>query len=314
MTRNRLRQFAVLAALAASPFSVQAQGFQPQAGDQITIVPTAPDEIVVTALPDEDRQTLDRQARAISHLTGSGLLHEPLARFQAPVCPGVIGLPRQLAELMVYRIRFNAQRVGMSVAAEDGCEPNIIVAFIKDGQATVERLAQTRSHIFSELTRAERLELLAETGPVRVWTNTAVRSRQGDSLRGRRDHVEVPVVNVANTHSHIFLAHRIDIESAVVVFDGPALSGLSINQLADYATMRSFARTRAPEGQAPAETILTLFSADEERAAGLTPFDLAYLTGLYRAYDSQRAATTLAQTGKVIRRAMAAGDATIAAD
>ena len=43
---------------------------------------------------------------------------EPLARFQDPICPGILGLPRGFAEAMVDRIRFDARRLRIDAAAE----------------------------------------------------------------------------------------------------------------------------------------------------------------------------------------------------
>lgn len=291
---------AALCGLSALPAVAQQPAAPPKISDYVSMREAEPDDIVVTARPTPSDIEVDRQARSISQVNGS-ILHEPLGRFRSRVCPGVIGLSVEMAELLVGRIRYNAERIGVPTADASVCRANIILNFSRDGKAEVESLARTQSHVFAELTTAEVKELLAETGPVRAWANTVTRSRHGDSIRGRKTLVDPPVLNVANSHSHIFLAHRLDIDSAVVMIDVAAIDGLTLDQIADYATMRAFARTRPPEANAPADTILTLFDPDAGAPRGLTGFDLAYLKSLYSTYDSARAITAIAATSRALR-------------
>jgi hypothetical protein len=71
-----------------------------------------------------------------------------------------------------------------------------------------------------------------------------------------------------------------------VVMDQSAILGMSVQQIADYAAMRSFARTRVPKAEgngALPPTILALFDAPAPlRPDGLTPADRAYLGALYK--------------------------------
>ena len=83
-------------------------------------------------------------------------------------------------------------------------------------------------------------------------------------------------------HSKLYLTIRQDITQTVVLFDREGVKGKSIIQLADYATMRSFARTRPAEGDAALDTILALFDPDHEPPPQLTPFDQAYLRSVYK--------------------------------
>jgi hypothetical protein len=45
----------------------------------------------------------------------------------------VIGLKRDGAELMIDRIRWNAERLHMWMADDRDCRPNLIIAFVEDG-------------------------------------------------------------------------------------------------------------------------------------------------------------------------------------
>lgn len=315
-----LRTMGFLTGAFALAYPAQAQE-APQApakvSDFVSMREAQPDDIVVTARPEPTPQQVDKQAREITRVDGS-VLREPIGQFRSRLCPGVIGMPKEMAELIVGRIRYNGERIGLPAADETVCRPNIILIFVRDGKAELQGLAKTQSHIFAQISMEEYKELLAEPGPVYAWSNTAVRSRFGDQIQGQaspgyRNLANPPVLNVSNSHSHIFSAHRVDIEAAVIMIDVAAVDGMSINQIADYATMRSFARTRPVDGDAAASTILSLFDPDSAAPQGLTMFDLAYLKSLYASYDSARAVSTIAATSREVKKA-AAKEASSAAD
>ena len=102
---------------------------------------------------------------------------EPIARFEDPLCPGVLGLQRDAAEMVVSRIRANAEALGLDMADEEACEANLVVAFVEDGHEFLSRLRDRRSYLFTEMSHEEREELMAETGPVRAFLRVRSRSR-----------------------------------------------------------------------------------------------------------------------------------------
>jgi hypothetical protein len=77
---------------------------------------------------------------------------------------------------------------------------------------------------------------------------------------------------------------RTDMTASVVVFDGEAIAGKTLQQLADYASIRSFANVDDLSGGAPnaTDSILALFDEEFEPPQGLTEFDWAYLDALYK--------------------------------
>lgn len=259
------------------------------------------DSIVVTR--DRERPTrreVNRQARDISAVT-SDIRDRPLARIEDRLCPGVIGLRTSGAELMIDRIRWNAERLDMPLADDTGCTPNLIVAFVDDGQALIGTLEREQGHLFSSLTLPERRVLLAEEGPVRVWTTTAEKTRDGMPVPRRESLHNPPVVSMWMAHSKIYLTIRQDIEQVVVLFDREGVRGKSLIQLADYVTMRSFARTRPAGGDAALDTILALFDASEP-PAGLTDFDQAYLRSVYEGIPNLPAASKLLGVNRELNR------------
>ncbi len=113
---------------------------------------------------------------------------------------------------------------------------------------------------------------------------------------------KIPTLNIAQSQSHIFLAHRIDINKAVIMIDIAAIDGMGVVQLADYATMRAFAATNPVNGDAAASTILGLFDPAVARPRELTDFDLAYLRTVYEGVDSLNAASKLDSINSKLRR------------
>jgi len=264
--------------------------------------PTEPD-IVVTGKVNAKPEEVQRQANAITNT--SVKYRNPLAMFQDRVCPGILGMPSAMAQIMVDRIRRNAEQVGLKTAPLGDCQPNILVIFVRNGQGAIKELRNRQGHIFKDIPLAELQEMAADSGPVHAWVNTIVRSRQGDALQGDNsaDLTRIPTLNVAQSQSHIFLAHRIDITNSVIMIDIPAIDGMSVVQLADYVTMRAFARTKPISGDPAASTILNLFDPDPSaaRPRALTDFDLAYLRAIYEGVDSLNAASKLASINRKLR-------------
>lgn len=269
--------------------------------------PTADDNaIVITGKTDAKPAEIRKQATEITKTVVR--YHNPLAKFQDKVCPGIVGMPVDMAEIMIDRIRYNAERVGIDTAMEGKCQPNIMVIFVRNGQGVIKELRKTKDYIFRKIDLQELRALAKDSGPVHAWTNTEVRSRQGDTLQGDNDAdlTQIPVLNVAQSQSHIFLANRLDITNSILLIDIPAIDGMSVVQIADYVTMRAFAQTKPVNGDPAASTILTLFDPENTAAPReLTDFDLAYLRTVYQGVDSLNAASKLASITTKLRTVQA---------
>ncbi|OYW46871.1 MAG: hypothetical protein B7Z08_01555 [Sphingomonadales bacterium 32-68-7] len=246
-----------------------------------TATPAEEDKIVVTGQSEQPSSSeVSRQARSITQ--GGNFRRSALARFERRLCPGVIGLTPDMAALVIDRIRFNAAELGLGLTEDDGsCTPNLVVAFVKDGQAELNALAKDHGYMFNSLELHEKRALLAETGPVRVFTSTLERTRDGMPI-ARNEGGDPPVAQMWMAHSKIYLATREDIEFVMVMFDLEKLKGKTLVQLADYATMRGLARTKpVDEDGQPLDTILALFDQDGAPTDELTSFDRAYLASVY---------------------------------
>lgn len=276
--------FAVLVLAANAQGEAQSQGER--------VPQHAGEEIVVTGQPGPTAQQVQSRAKAITR--ADDLASESLARFERPICPGIMGLPVDLASSIVDRLRYDARRVGAQVSSVEVCQPNVIIAFVRDGAAEVRKLYKTSGFLFAGLDSVEARGVRNETGPVHAWNVTALRTRFGESeraglhqgpvrIQGAANLGPVRVVTVPSSDSRIYLASRQEIISSVVVIDVGAIDGLSVNQIADYAAMRAFVRTRPVPGVGAPDTILSLFDARGRGPSEMTDFDFAYLRSVYDA-------------------------------
>jgi hypothetical protein len=205
---------------------------------------------------------------------------EPLARFEDRLCPGIVGLRVDAAETVVGLMRANFEELGLSTAPPSSCSPNVVVAFVDDGAAFLRNLSDRQDLLFADMERAERKSLLAETGPARALLKVWTRTRDGMVVSRRDSLTDPPQMQEQMAHSKIYTAHRKDIVSALVLIDRDAIGGLSLQQLADYATFRALTRTLPPE-EARGASIVGLFESGANRPAGLTEFDRKFLDTLY---------------------------------
>lgn len=267
--------FGLLGLALAAPALAQEQPPAPE--------PVRERDIVVTGEQEEeevDRTEVTRQARAITRDTG--VRYNPLARFEDFACPGVIGLTKEFGEIIVARLRFIAEDLDIPLADEDSCRPNIIVAFTEDGREDLAAIEERTHYISEVLSVDESREILEEPGPVRVWSIVETRLRNGMRVPRRRTLTDPPRVQMEGGQSLISTATREDIVGVAVLFNREDVRGKTIRQLADYAAMRVFARTRDAEGADAPDSILSLFDeANPSPPLALTEFDQAFLAALY---------------------------------
>jgi hypothetical protein len=259
--------------------------------------------IVVTGKAREPSQReVSEQARELSRVGRFQLYEEALPRFETPLCPAVFGLRDDYAAEIVARIRLNATRLELPLGEAD-CAPNLLVAFMRDGRTFLAEFERKRPEMFRLVAASERDELLRQAAPVRVWTNIGLRwtgngpppigwPRARPSVRGQLARPAMPEAR--------------DILSAVVLFDEEAVVGMTLEQLADYATMRGLSHTRPASGDEPMATILAMF---EDGTDELTSFDISYLRSLYYWKPNLSAASRFVGVG---RRAEEAGENALA--
>ncbi|MXO61249.1 hypothetical protein GRI89_17020 [Altererythrobacter salegens] len=261
-------------------------------------------EIVVTGRnPNEvDAREVTRQARSITRETN--LRHEPVALFAEPACPGVAGLQVRFAETVVARFRLVAEELDIPLAPEGTCRPNIIISFSKDPRAGLEALNKKTGVLSYNLSAAERRELTEKDEPVKVYSLVEDVMRNGQVIPRRQNLTQIPVGTQEGGQSLISNGIRRNITSVTVVFDSDFIGGKSLRQLADYAVMRVFARTKDAKGSNAPDSILSLFGTDPDVVppSGLTDFDRAYLTSLYEGSPYGDGLNSVQRVAQVLKR------------
>lgn len=282
---HKARGLGRLVAAGLGAFALAAQASQPSAPQVDHEEP-----IVVTGTqltPDEARR------RAVEFVRGAGVAtsQRPVARWEDPVCPRVLGLQAPYAEMVETRLRTIAEEARIDVAREP-CRPNIVVNFAPDAGAVVRAVAARAPRRLEEVPNGARAALLDGPAPVRWWYSTDTRSRDGMAAR------DTPLPAVGNTSNGAPIiptgiptlqhygssivstqAARVLI-AATVVIDVARVEGMPLDAVASYAALVAFAEIRASDFS-PSGSILGLFEADS-RLRGMTEWDMAFLSALYR--------------------------------
>ncbi|HEY1073767.1 hypothetical protein [Brevundimonas sp.] len=231
-----------------------------------------------------------------------------LARWSGSVCVGAANLSNDAAQYLVDRVSTVAEDLGLQPGAP-GCTPNILIVATEDPQALSQDLIDKSPRAFraggagmdrggAELRRFAQSDL-----PVRWWqvsmpvdSETGMRATRlpsegfdaGDDL-GRPSQIRNYAPNI-----NIFSASRLTTQihdnlfRTVIVVDVTKTDRVSINQLADYIAMVSFAQIDPTADTSRYASILNLFSDPQAASSGLTDWDKAYLNGLYDAQRTQK--------------------------
>lgn len=228
----------------------------------------------------------------------------PLARFQDPLCPGIVGVAEDSALNMVGLIRKDAAGFGLTLADPETCEPNMIVMVIDDPKGYLDRLRKQKPYLFDFLGKAELARLFDGPGPAYTWTRAFVRTRDGLPVRPSQSLTELPQTTMEAAHSLIYVATRRDIVTSMVLIDRKAVQGLTVGQIAAYATLRGLSDDEADKLEAPGPTIRSLFDAGAgDKPAGLTDADRIFLQTLYSTMPNVPASITLAMADQRIAEA-----------
>lgn len=255
--------------------------------------PAAPTEPSSTKTDDEgivvtgERAPETEVVRAqVESITRPARIDKPLARFHQPFCPTTIGIKEEYAAFLTERLRENAGEVGTPLASTN-CDPNALLIFARDSAKTIQEMRKEQPWLFNNMLDQEWGKIVAGTGATHAWQSTEVRGVDGKFFRtieiivfGQRKEV---TVNDQYQSGRLNQPIRMDVTGAVVLIDIAHLPGKTLDQIADYATMRLLAPVEdiAANDAAAVPSILTLFTAPDTAPAGLTEFDNAYLRAFY---------------------------------
>lgn len=235
------------------------------------------DVIVVTG--ENEREVVEEMGKAITRPSRAG---KPVARFSAPVCVKVSGMPDGMADVLRERIEENIASIrGLSVGKKD-CKPNAFVGVLNNVDETVDMLRKTESWLFEGLQSYQIERIYKGSDAVRAWHVFDIRNLDGSVIPGARSGGSAQdLVNQTEKASRI-MQLRTDLSGAVVLVETAALKDKTFRQLADYATIRLLASVsdEIDQERTSLPTVLTLFGSDDAPFEW-TEFDRAYLEALY---------------------------------
>lgn len=253
------------------------------------VPPPVTDAIVVEGQREQQAEQAANLARAITPSTPHG---KPLARHYVPICVKVFGVPDRFAAAMTERIASNIRSLKLRVAPA-GCQPNAWVGLLKNSRAQVQALRKREPAMFISLKKHEIDRIFADGAAVQAWHATEVRGLDGRPIDIMQVEVR-PGVKIEVERNQQFKASRlgstirVDLTGSIVLFDRQLARDKTLQQLADYATMRLLANTRdGAATETGVATILSLFAPNGAAPAEWTEFDRAYLRGVYRMRPDQ---------------------------
>lgn len=205
------------------------------------------------------------------------------ARWNGPVCIGVINLRGDIAQYIVDRTSDVARELGLT-AGEPGCGPNVIIIATDDGRAVADGIVGARRGAFrpggSGMTRS--LQVLGEfrtsEAPIRWWHISAPVDSETGELATRLPGYEAPQISVSRA-SRIRTDIRDDLLKAIIVVDVTKVAALSLSQLADYCALVALAQVDPKADVSAFDTVLNVFIDPD--VPGLTSWDMDYLNALY---------------------------------
>lgn len=244
------------------------------------------DDVVV------DHRRLEETVRDFVGEVGAPPKRRGLARWADKVCVGAVNVRRDVAQAVVDRVSEVALDLGLEIG-EPGCAANVVIVFAADSTALADAMVEENRRAFrlgiGGLDRGNPAlrDFRTVDRPVRWWhVSVPVDSETGRiAVRlpgdvGAGGSPSAPVI-------HVFAASRLnsqirdDLNKVMIVVDVDRLEGVNLAQLADYLAFISLAQVD-PDGETASwDTVLNLFETPTA-VQGLTDWDRAYLTSLYR--------------------------------
>jgi hypothetical protein len=210
----------------------------------------------------------------------------PLINLREPLCLLVAAEDQDFAAKVAKRVVANAREAGVRVK-RGKCRTNAVIAFADDAHGQLNEVRQKTGRVYGSL-YASQLDRLMKS------------EQEGFAfLLHDFQPIDGPGGLVSTSSA------RAEMAAALVVIDAAAAQGLSVEQLADYATLRMLAptsdlRTLPADADAQATaTILTLLRDREDAPTEMTRFDRAYLESLYSLGRGPRARTVMARASKL---------------
>lgn len=282
----------VVSGLSAALIALFATSAAAQDGEQVYEV----EEVVV------EGRRLDEAANLFVEQVADPAGNRGTARWDDGVCVGAANFTPEVAQYLVDRVSDLVRELGLT-AHEPPCHPSILIMGTTDGAGFARELVSRRPKLFivggsgMDQGRAALNRFQSGEAPVRWWHvsvpvddetgQIAVRLPNMYSTRptaenpfGRlMEEAHAPQVR-RNFASRLRQPLRDVMKRSYVIVDVDRLDGVTLEQLADYIAFVSLAQVDPEADLSRFDSILNLF-VPERRSTGLSPWDLAYLEGLY---------------------------------
>ena len=263
------------AALAIAPAALQAQSSVPEPAS--ISESAANDPIIISGLREVERE-INNFATAISISEAQS----PMALYRpGDYCPRVVGLGPARDAAIARRMMEVARAAGVEPADGD-CATSALVLFAADPNAMLAQFRRMHPEYFSEI-NGETIIHQGRDGPARSWKLLARVDRGGVPVDvGVDDGVQY--ITAYYAMSRLEASSRPVIAMSVLLIDTQAIAGLTVQQLADYAVMRSLteAEPREMESSRVPTVLRVVEAADSDLIPlSLTNWDLAYIKTRY---------------------------------
>jgi len=255
-----------------------------------------------------------------------------LASWDNRICVGAVGLAPAEAQALVDRISARAGALGLR-PGEPGCRANVMVIYAPDSDTLTRQIVDQRRDLlgyFDETGQATAgraaLEDFANTPrPIRWWhiSSTGIGTIRPDAQQARQssdmsvaanpviagpnagfggaeDIEGADAVRVRGTRARADA--RNDLTYALIVVDARRVAGVPASAWMDYVAFVALAQVDPYAETGAFPTVLNLFRDQGGPATGLTAWDEAYLTGLYRSrgVGSQQVADIVRRMSRAI--------------
>lgn len=253
------------------------------------------EEVVVEA------RRLDQAARLFIDEVANPAGNRGPARWDDGVCVGAANFTPEVAQYLVDRVSDVARELGLR-AHEPPCEPSILIMGTTDGAGFARELVARRPKLFivggsgmdqgyAALGRFQEGEAAVRWWHVSVPVDDetgqiAVRLPTMYSVVPSTDPNNLMFENHAPTITRNFPSRlreplRDVMKRSFVIIDVDLTGGVTLEQLADYVAFVALAQVDPNADMARFDSILNLFTPGGSATPGMSPWDRAYLDGLY---------------------------------
>ncbi|WP_292053339.1 hypothetical protein [Brevundimonas sp. UBA5866] len=216
-----------------------------------------------------------------------------LARWNDPVCVGVVNLGQDLSQYLIDRISDVAADLGVRTG-QPGCKANVhIVATDQPREVAARFMSDRKRDLIPNATgvtnRAMRHHFTESDAPIRWWylsevvvTQTGQRAFRMPGDTPMEDGRGEEVIFVPKTAPRLTEPYSDSMRQTYIIIDPTQLTHMNSLQLADYLAVVALAQISPTADTESYNSILNAVD-DSSAAPSLTQWDRAYLSGLYSA-------------------------------